>query len=112
MQEEKSTIVGFSERFSALINGCGLTQKELSVVLMMSDTAIINYKRGRVPKADELLRIAKYFNVSIEWLLTGEDNNGKMTPSAWEIRCRTAETKLKIAIEALKGTIKQISEPQ
>lgn len=33
--------------------------------------------RGTMPKADELYQIAKYLNVSMEWLLYGEDS-GKL----------------------------------
>lgn len=111
MQEKKSTIVGFDERFTALLLDSGLTQKELSKVLQMSDSAIINYKRGRIPKADELLRISQYFNVTLEWLLTGQDPQYTPIPqSAWEMRCRRAEDKLAIALDALKCIVTKISE--
>jgi transcriptional regulator with XRE-family HTH domain len=33
-------------------------------------------KRGSIPSADIAFKIAKYFNVSVEWLLTGEDPDG------------------------------------
>lgn len=109
MQDKKSTIVGFDERFTELMQNSGLTKKELSQVLQMSDSAIINYKRGRIPKADELLRISRYFNVSVDWLLTGEEMEFEKLPqSAWEMRCRRAEDKLAIALEALKGIIRRI----
>lgn len=57
----------------------------------------------------ELLRIANYFNVSIEWLLTGDDSHDRnLTPSAWEKRCRDSEMKLGIVMEALKGILHKI----
>lgn len=32
-------------------------------------------KRGTIPSADVAIKIANYFNVSVEWLITGIDNN-------------------------------------
>lgn len=38
------------------------------------------------PKANELLKIAHYLNVSIEWLLTGQDTNrDELSPSIMRI---------------------------
>lgn len=35
---------------------------------------VSNWKsRNSIPRADDLFRIAKYLNVSMEWLLTGEN---------------------------------------
>ena len=73
MQEKKYTNVNFSMRFCELLEKCGLTQKELAAKLGMSEGAIVNYKKDRVPKAEELRALAAYFEVSMEWLLTGFD---------------------------------------
>lgn len=49
-----------------------LSQKELAQRLSLSESAIVNYKRDRIPKAEELLRIASFFDVPIEHLLLSE----------------------------------------
>lgn len=73
MQSQKLTIVNFAERFRNLVEASGLSQKELATRLGVSEGAIVNYKGGRVPKAEELLSIAAFFDVKMEWLLCGED---------------------------------------
>ena len=51
--------------------------KEYSMFCGIGATTISNWKiRDSVPKATELYKIAKYKNVSIEWLLTGHDPDG------------------------------------
>lgn len=47
--------------------------KELEKI-NISPQVISNWKsRNSIPKADDLYRIAKYLNVTMEWLLTGEN---------------------------------------
>ncbi len=41
-------------------------------MLDISESAIVNYKRDRIPKAEELLRIARHFGVPMESLLGAE----------------------------------------
>lgn len=70
---------------------------------------MINYKRDRVPKAEELLRIADYFGVSFEWLLTGEDSRPHSASSAiWRERAIHAEKRLQDVKEILQTAIKKI----
>ena len=98
MQEKRLTNVNFSPRFKSLCESSGRTQKELAKVLEISEAAIVNYKKDRVPKAEELLRIAVYFNVTIEWLLTGVEPDGRSLPNAstamWKNRAEEAERKV------------------
>lgn len=116
MQEQKCTTVSFSERFFDLTKNSGLNQKELSQRLELSEGAVINYKRGRIPKAEELLKIAKYFGTTIEWLLTGEQSES--TPiSKWQEKCIHAESRLtesesrvRMAISALEGVLTEMKK--
>ncbi|MCU0797311.1 MAG: helix-turn-helix domain-containing protein [Akkermansiaceae bacterium] len=61
--------MSFPERFRELVASSGLTQKELANALGLSEGAIVNYKRDRVPKADELVAIANHFGITVDWLL-------------------------------------------
>jgi transcriptional regulator with XRE-family HTH domain len=65
--------VSFNERFAALVRGSGIQQKELARSLGLSEGAVINYQRDRIPKAAELVKIADYFGLSVDWLLRGSD---------------------------------------
>ena len=71
MQQEKLTIVNFGTRFKELVDQDELSQKEIAAKLGISEGSIVNYKRDRIPKAEELLAIASLYGVTMEWLLTG-----------------------------------------
>lgn len=72
-QENFSTNVDFAGRLQQMLISEGMTKSQLAEKVGVSPTAIGNYCTGRIPKADELLRIARTFHVSMEWLLTGEN---------------------------------------
>lgn len=38
-------------------------------------------KTNSIPKAEYVVILSNYFNVSADWLLTGEERNGKTLPS-------------------------------
>lgn len=62
----------FSKVLRSLRNDDGLTQVELGKKLGLSGSAISMYERGeREPELEILETIADYFNVSIDYLNTG-----------------------------------------
>ena len=63
----------FYERFEALCNVRGLRPQsdEIINVAGVSSPAIT----GSAPKADVLIRLSKYFNVSVDYLLGNEERN-------------------------------------
>jgi len=64
----------FGDELKKLRNKFGYTQKELSNILGIKQTTISNYEKGlRFPDADKLKQISDLFNVSIDYLLNGED---------------------------------------
>lgn len=111
MQAKKCTIVNFSSRFKSLCESSGKTQKELAKLFDISESALVNYKKDRVPRADELLRIATFFDVSIEWLLTGNDDGMKGAPnlsaSVWKSKAEEAEKKIQAMKAGLQAFIKK-----
>ncbi len=72
MQEESYTNENFTEVFTDLINTNVDTQRKISEVTGISPSALANYKKGRIPKSEELYKLAKYFHVTMEELLTGD----------------------------------------
>ena len=61
---------GFSQRLVQLRLDQGLTQEQLAQRLFVSRTALGQYERGeREPNLEILVRIAEYFNVSVDYLL-------------------------------------------
>lgn len=88
----------------------GLTQTAAAKIFGVSQGAIFDYREGRSePKSWPLIRMAKYFGVTVEWLMTGEDNIKDDTAmQIWKDRALDAERKLEIARDALKGALKKI----
>jgi len=69
--EDLSGIVGIGLRIQ-MIRG-KMTQQEFAKKLGIKQCYISRYERGRVPRPEVLLKIARYANVSMEWLLTGKE---------------------------------------
>ena len=64
-----------SERMVELRKNRGITQKQLALALGLSELAIQNYESERRRPAHEVMvDIAKYFNVSIDYLVGRTDN--------------------------------------
>lgn len=66
----------FSETMEELLRSSELTggsRKKLAEAVGISEATVSHYVRGRVrPSYDVLVRIAKYFNVSLDYLVFGE----------------------------------------
>ena len=59
----------FNERLKQLRLANGLTQKELAKSIEVGRTTISEYESGKiVPKQEGLLKLANYFNVSVDYL--------------------------------------------
>lgn len=59
----------FSERFRRLKDESGMTLKELSTALDISVPNLSYYMKGREPSYDILIKIADYFDVTVDWLV-------------------------------------------
>ncbi len=111
--------MNFSSRFSQLIGQRGVSQRVLASECDLSPGAVTQYTQGRTPKAEELHRIARYFGVTMEWLLTGESSGqaeglreempvygGSL--QEWRDRARAAEAKVELLKSGLEGLLKKI----
>ena len=59
----------FNERLKQLRQQEGLTQRELAKSIEVGRTTISEYESGKiVPKQEGLLKLANYFNVSVDYL--------------------------------------------
>ncbi|MCT4542220.1 MAG: helix-turn-helix domain-containing protein [Vallitalea sp.] len=66
--------IDFGNRLKKELKKNNITQKEATELLNLSKNAIGNYVKGRVPTAEILYKLSNLFNVSMEYLLTGEEN--------------------------------------
>ena len=64
------------KRVKKLRKSHGLTQEKLAEILMVTTTAVRGYESGEygMPK-DVLLRMKEHFNISLDYLLFGDDTN-------------------------------------
>lgn len=63
----------FPEILKQLRKGKGITQDDLASVLKVSRSTIAGYEaRNNQPDFDKLVQIADYFNITIDYLLSGE----------------------------------------
>lgn len=63
-------------RLKGLRKEIGLTQKELSEAIDISQSMIARIENGdREPRKEVKIKIAKYFNVTVEWLFYEQLND-------------------------------------
>lgn len=64
----------FHEKLQELRKRKGLTQEELAEALYVSRTAISKWESGRgFPNIESLKAVSKFFSVSVDELLSGEE---------------------------------------
>ena len=71
---EKTGIMEFNEKLQELRKQKALTQEELAEILFVSRTAVSKWESGRgYPNIDSLKAIAKFFGITIDELLSGDE---------------------------------------
>lgn len=69
------------EIFEQLCNRSGVTPYRVCKETGLTTATISNWKAGRyVPKQDKMQKIANYFGVSLEYLMTGKEESEKSEP--------------------------------
>jgi transcriptional regulator with XRE-family HTH domain len=67
---EKAGVILIGERLYDLRKDKGLSQEELGEILNINKHSISSYERGRSEPPDDIkIILAKYFNVSVDYLL-------------------------------------------
>ena len=75
--------------FKDLCKKKGVTPAEVSRATGVATSTLTEWKKGRyVPKADKLAKIADYFGVSVEYLMTGAE------PEGYYVNPETAEVEM------------------
>lgn len=111
MQEKCLPRGKFPERLKYALRKKGITQRELSNRINISPVTISRYMSGeREPGTWELYRVANSLDVSMEWLLTGENPPNE---SSWKHRADIAEAKLesfKLGLRNLTETVSSLTQ--
>ena len=62
------------EIYQRLLDEKGIKNADVARATGISNMTLSDWKRGKsVPKADKMKKIAKYLNVSVDYLMTGKD---------------------------------------
>lgn len=79
IKAKKNTL--FHEKMKELRSIYGMSQKDVSKVLLVSKQTISNYETGfREPSLDSLIKIADFFHVSADWLI-GRNTSNDVDPA-------------------------------
>lgn len=64
------------ERYQKLLDEKGLKNADVSRATGISNMTLSDWKNGKsTPKQDKLMKIADYFGVSLDYLMTGKEPN-------------------------------------
>jgi transcriptional regulator with XRE-family HTH domain len=67
----------FYHRLEPFLAEKKMSQKDLADIAGVTPPSVFEWKnQGTMPRADTAIRIADYFNVSVKWLITGEQDTG------------------------------------
>lgn len=101
----------FYDRFESLCQSRGLRPQSDEIIEMtgVSSPSITGWKKGSSPKADVLIRIASYFNVSVGYLLGVEKENDLLQQKAMLI-LQESENDLSEQEKALIAIFRSTSE--
>lgn len=73
-----------SDRIQSLLDSKKISQSELEKTLGFGKGTMTKWKGTTAPSADKLLKIAEYFDVTLDYLMTGNDGalkkNTALTP--------------------------------
>jgi transcriptional regulator with XRE-family HTH domain len=106
--------LGFSERLAMCMSKRNVKQIELAQELGLSQSTISRALSGGWPKAKDLMSMAKYFGVTMEWLLVGDEaratetlrTNEEVTP--YQFKEKLSEQSLEKIYSALEDFQKSI----
>lgn len=66
-----------SDRIQLLLEAKGISQSELEKTLGFGKGTMTKWKGTTAPSADKLLKIAEYFDVTLDYLMTGNEGTLK-----------------------------------
>lgn len=77
----------FWENFSKLCDENATNPNAVAAAIGLSNAICTKWKNGTVPKGKTLNLLAEYFNVSVDYLLTGENKKipSGLTEEDWEL---------------------------
>jgi transcriptional regulator with XRE-family HTH domain len=111
-QQKFITFVKIKDRLENWLESPGNTQTALAEGTGISQGAINNYLKGRIPKTDELAKLADFFLCSIDELLGRGEMALREEPPPYRVAApapkKNLVSKLRIQVRELEGQIAEI----
>ena len=86
-------IEGFAERIFSLRKSINKNQDEIGAALGLTKSGVSSFEKGKsIPSPENLVKLAMLFNVSVDYLLTGQDSI-RRTQSSKDIESSTSSTR-------------------
>lgn len=70
----------FWSKLIELCNSKGLRPNQIGKELGISSASFTKWKNGTMPNVEMLIKLADYFNVSLDYLVLGTENSNKKAP--------------------------------
>ncbi|MGO5051843.1 helix-turn-helix domain-containing protein [Lachnospiraceae bacterium LCP25S3_G4] len=100
--------MSFSEKLKILRDSKDITQKELANYLEVSRATVAGYEtRNRQPDFDKLIRLAQYFQVSVDYLVGKDDLQSTDWQTAQKKLEKDIDQKIALLYSSLSLTSKQ-----
>ncbi len=72
LPESTNMLDSLDRRFKLLLDNRGYEPKDVARALNVTDNTISTYVNGGIPKINIFYQLSKFFEVSMEWFLTGD----------------------------------------
>lgn len=105
----------FWDRFYMMCTVVGKSPNSVCKELGFSNATATKWKNGSVPKGETLKKIADYFQVSTDYLLTGDNQSGGMVmsiPHFDSISDKIAEDITEKVMKSIESEIQAKKEPE
>ena len=109
MKEKTAQEESFIERLDRLLNEKGFQKKDLSLAIGISQSGLSTWRvSGTIPRADIAIAIARFLNVSVEYLVLGELPKLDKQTESLPYRIAKLPPKKKAIIEAVCNAIEPL----
>ena len=97
------------ERLKATRERKGLKQNRVALYLGVHNSTLAKYESGeREPDNETLMRLAEYYEIKVEWILSGEPNSSKTKKDTnFEAYKRLSQDDKKIVDDMIKALEKR-----
>lgn len=89
-QEDFNSKRHFASRLASAVERDGRTKGAIALSMGIHPPALSRWLGGVIPDPDNLSKLAKALNVSVQWLLTGDGNGVNEEPALYKIATRIA----------------------